>query len=83
METPTVSKDDIEDVKEMALEIEKNIDKTFQDNDMSLCISALISVFLNSLFKRCSRIEEVHTFKRIINKLFDETITTFENMKNK
>ncbi len=74
METPHVSQDDLIDVLEMTTQIESEIFRILDDNDISLAMSALMSSIINCVIAQCDNIEEMIFYKDMFFDFFEASI---------
>lgn len=74
MEIPHISNDDLQDVYEMTLKMERCISATMKENDENLAMSALMSATINSIFAQCKTLDDVLKFRNIFFSIFDSNI---------
>lgn len=74
MKHKSVSRDDIQDVSEMALQLESRIVQVLEGNDWNLGMSALVSAVLNVLLQQCDTAQQLISSRNIFVHVFDNCI---------
>lgn len=69
-----VTRDDLEDVSQLAIAIERAIDRILEDNDRDISISALVSAIVNCTTRRCDTVSEAIFYRDCIQKTFNNAI---------
>jgi len=69
-----ISRDDVDDVMEMAEKIEDFISENLEGNEVNLCMSAIFSALINTIISQCDSFEEVLFYRNLLMDFFDEII---------
>jgi len=78
VENPEVPNDDLLDVMEMTQKLESYICDVLQENEMTLCMSALMSATINCILAQCQTLDEVVFYRNIFMDIFDSSIRTIK-----
>ena len=75
--------DDLLDVSEITMKIEKYIAKSLFGHSQDISMSALMSATINSLTKQCCTIEELVFHRNLFIQILDDTIRQIKIWKKK
>lgn len=81
MEKIDISQDDLTDIKELTLKLEKNIGKIYKENDRSIAQSVLIGGVINSLIRNSKDIEDISEFYNIFSQVLAMAIKSIKIIK--
>jgi hypothetical protein len=74
MQDRQVTKDDFIDVMEMTEDLEDSIAYIFDENEASICMSALVNASINSMIDRCDTVDDFIFFKNCFIRMCDIAI---------
>ena len=69
-----ISRDDLEDIKELTMELENTISEILEDNEHDVSMSALMGAMINTVMHRCNKLREVVTYRNAFVNIFDSVI---------
>lgn len=74
MKKHQISQDDLFDVIEMTQKLEDGISRVLSDNQVSLCMSALMNATVNCIILQCDTVEEIIQYKNAFFEVFENII---------
>jgi len=77
MERKQIPLDDIEDIKEMSMKIEKAIAEILYDVDMDIAMSSLIGGATKCMLNQCEHLYEVENYQAVMNTCFNASKSKF------
>jgi hypothetical protein len=70
MSSQEIPNDDIRDVYELSQELECKMNEILNENQLDICMSAMICATINTIIKQCETKEEMNLYKKTFNEIF-------------
>lgn len=77
----SISKDDLQDILELTKKILESYLDIFEDQDVVIVRSALVSATLRCLLSQCETVEDIEMDKKLLIQVFDDIISNFKSQK--